>query len=152
MLLFTNTRIIIAEDEEMFRTILTRYCQIWGFSVVAACDNGRDAILEAARLKPDMMLLDLDMPNYSGLEVAAALRKKFPKIRLVVISGVLQPKCIKQALKLGVDGILDKRRDTFDKIGDVLPKILDGEHYYSPTVVEVIVAENEKKMVSEGSL
>jgi len=152
MLLYGNTRLLIVEDEEMFRTLLARYCQIWGYSVVATCSNGRDAIIQAVRLKPEMALVDLDIPVYSGLEVASALRKKVPETKIMVITAEAHAANVRLARQIGVDGILDKTSDTFDRIGEVLPEMLAGKRYYSPSVARIIANSDVNTMVSESAM
>ena len=152
MLFYGTTRLLIVEDEEMFRTLLARYCQIWGYAVVATCSNGRDAIVQAVRLKPEMALVDLDIPIYSGLEVASALRKKVPETKIMVITAEATPSNVRLARQIGVDGILDKTSDTFDRIGEVLPTMLQGKRYYSPSVAKIIAAAEANTMVSESAL
>lgn len=152
MLLFGNTRLIIVEDEEMFRTLLARYCQIWGYSVVATCENGRDAIIQCVRLKPHLALIDIDIPLYSGLEVALALKKKVPETRIMVITAEASERNVLQARKIGVDSILDKSTDTFDRIGETIPTVLQGKKYFSPSVARILAQETDNSMVSEGAL
>ena len=152
MILISQKRLIIVEDKELFRTVLTRYCQNWGYTIVATCKNGRDAIVQAERLQPNLMLLDLDLPIFSGFEVATALRKKLPKTRIVMISADVNAQTVERGLKIGVDGIFDKRHDTFERIGQVLPEILRGGTYFSPTAARWIPVADAQKRVSESAL
>jgi|TARA_B110000438_G_scaffold296666_2_gene341719 DNA-binding NarL/FixJ family response regulator len=138
MLLYSNTKVLIIEDEEMFRTILVRYCQMWDYSVVGSCDNGRDGLIQTVRLQPELVLIDIDMPEYDGLDVIAAIQLKAPPTKTMIITNTSNGMNLPKALKLNVSSIIDKRTDSFDNIGKVIPDVLAGKKYFSPTVRDAV--------------
>ena len=151
MLLFSKTKILIVEEEEMFRTILVRYCQMWEYSVVGSCDNGRDGLILSVRLKPDVVLIEPNMPDYDGFDVVKAIQLKVPEIKVLILTNVESQVTIRRALKLRVNGIIDKRTDSFDNIGKVVPEVLSGKKYFSPKVREII-RDLFPDRVSQGTL
>jgi two-component system, NarL family, response regulator DesR len=138
VLLYGNTRLLIAEDEAMFRSILVRYCQNWGYTVLAECDNGREAIRRALQHPPDLALLDLEMPEYSGLEVAAAMRQRLPATKILLISAEIGPRELRLARKLGVNGVVDKRNESFTRLGEIIATILRGREYHSRSIIRLL--------------
>jgi DNA-binding NarL/FixJ family response regulator len=136
----SRTRIVIVEDDEIFRAIMTRYFQAWGYSVVAACGNGRDGLIQIIRLKPTLALIDIDLSVYNGLDVAAAIRKKVPEVMQLILTSQASDEMIQRAIQLNVDGVLDKNVDSFDHIKLAMSKVFAGEKYYSHTVKECIAA------------
>ena len=141
MLLYGNTRLLVAEDHEMFRSVLARYCETWGYTVAASCADGRTALVEALRLKPDLALLDIDMPHYSGLQVAAAIKQKLPSMKLIMVTSEPHADHIRTARRIGVDGFLDKTTDTFEKIAEAIASCLSGKRYHSPSVALVLASD-----------
>jgi DNA-binding NarL/FixJ family response regulator len=68
-----SRRVLIVDDHPSFRRLATRLLQAGGFDVVGEAENGRAALAEAQRLQPDLVLLDVLLPDMSGFEVADAL-------------------------------------------------------------------------------
>jgi DNA-binding response OmpR family regulator len=78
--------ILLADDDELLRTAASVNLQRHGFRVVEACD-GADAIAKAADITPDIVLLDLVMPNSDGFETLRALRGLLPRAKFIMMSG-----------------------------------------------------------------
>jgi two-component system response regulator NreC len=80
-------RILIADDHELMRTgLCTLLKDHPGWGVCGAAINGADAIEQAARLKPDLMLVDLSMPDLSGFEVANRVHQELPECKILIMS------------------------------------------------------------------
>ncbi|MFP4282579.1 MAG: response regulator transcription factor [Opitutales bacterium] len=152
MMLFTNRKVLIAEDDSMFREILVTGCEQSGFQVVAAVDNGREAIQQAIKHKPDVVLLDIEMPHYTGLEVACVLHAKLPELSLVLISGCISRRRATEALRMGVSGLIDKTTDSVRHIiRQAIPCALQGERYISQDLQKRLLLEaTNRKGREEG--
>jgi len=80
------TRVLIVDDHENFRELASRLLREAGFEVVGEAGDGVSALLEAGRLQPDLVLLDLVLPDMSGFEVAASLADGDAAPRVVLTS------------------------------------------------------------------
>ncbi len=103
-------RIVIIDDHEIVREGLAGLLALEpDFAVVASLGDGRAAVAECARLRPDLVLLDLRMPGMDGLEVLAALRARVPDCAVVMLSSHDGDDAIFRALQAGAAGYLLKK-------------------------------------------
>jgi two-component system, NarL family, response regulator DesR len=126
-------RILIADDEDMIRTALAALLRLEDdFEVVAECDDGESAVAEAVRLRPDVCLLDLEMPGLDGVETAARIRRQVPA-RCIVVTRHARPGVLRRALSAGVDGFLPKSRRA-DDVAAVIREVAAGRRYVDPEI------------------
>jgi CheY-like chemotaxis protein len=81
-----STRVLIVDDHETFRRLVSRLLREAGFMVVGQAGDGASALREWGRLRPDLVLLDVVLPDMSGFEVAARLAEVGGKTRVVLTS------------------------------------------------------------------
>jgi DNA-binding response OmpR family regulator len=98
-------RILIADDDALVRSSLAAVLHCEGYEVYGA-EDGRTAIKSAIEHKPDLVLLDLNMPNMDGWTAFTKLEETRPLIPVIVITA--RPNQYKQAVKLGVDAFMEK--------------------------------------------
>lgn len=155
MLFFGTVEVAIIEEESMFRMLLKQHCEKWGYSVVADCGNGREGIVRGVATRPDLALVGMELSIYSGLQVAFALRKKVPVVKLMMTTTEPDRRSILQARRIGVESIFDRSVETMDRMELCLRAVLDGKPYFSPSV---LAALNQRpagpslggSMISEG--
>jgi len=105
-------RILIADDHPIFRDGLTRLLEAEStYRVVGAAGDGGEALSLAAELKPDLLLLDLTMPAFGGMDVLRALGPD-PHVRIVVLTATADEKQVIDALRWGARGVLLKEAAT----------------------------------------
>jgi two-component system, chemotaxis family, CheB/CheR fusion protein len=113
----TRTRVLVVDDQVDERLVLRAMLEASGrFEVVAECEDGAEAIAEATRLQPDLVLLDLEMPGIDGLTALPALREAAPAARIVVLSGYPASRHAAEALAQGATGYLEKGLDSHDLV------------------------------------
>ena len=110
-------RIVIADDHHLFRKglrdLLGKESDI---NVVGEASDGQDAIDAASRSRPDVFVMDVDMPGTNGIEATARIRKSFPTIQVVMLSMHSDPILIRQALDNGAKGYVLKRSASTDLV------------------------------------
>ena len=107
-------RVLIADDEDMIRTALAALLRLEDdLEVVAECRDGESAVTEAQRLRPDVCLLDLEMPGLDGVDTAAKILRSVPS-RCVIVTRHARPGVLRRALGAGVSGFLPKSRPADD--------------------------------------
>ena len=101
-------RVVVADDHSLFLDGITSLLEAVGYEIVAQASNGRLAV-EAVREKhPDLVLLDITMPEMSGLEALEIIHAEFPDIRVVILTVSDQDEDLFKAIQSGADGYLLK--------------------------------------------
>jgi signal transduction histidine kinase len=104
-----RTRVLIVDDQIDARIVLRAMLEASGrFEVVAECEDGEQAVAEAARLRPDLIVLDLEMPGLDGLGALPRLREVAPDARTVVLSGYPASRYAAVATQQGATVYLEK--------------------------------------------
>jgi len=94
-------KVFIADDEMMIRQALKAILHAGKFQVVGEAAQGNEVVPGCERHQPDILCLDINMPKMDGLEVLAEVRRRFPEMRVVMISGDATSGKVKQAIELG---------------------------------------------------
>lgn len=128
----TPLRVLIAEDEGLLRETLAEVLRRQpDLEVVATCGNGRDALLDALGLQPDVVLTDLRMPRMDGIELTAALQEKLPRTAVVVLTVYEDDEHLIAALDAGAAGYVVKHASV-DEIAAAIRAAGRGEGYLAP--------------------
>lgn len=102
-------RVLIAEDQSMVRGALAALLDIErDIEVVGAAGNGREALQLATALRPDVILTDIEMPEMTGLELAAAVKASALGARIVILTTFARPGYLRRALEAGASGYVLK--------------------------------------------
>ena len=126
-------RVLLADDEAMIRSALATLLRLEDdIDVVAECADGPEAVAEATHLRPDVCLLDLEMPGLDGVEVAERLHRTVAT-RCVVVTRHARPGVLRRALSSGVAGFLPKSRGA-DEVAEVIRRVATGARYVDPEV------------------
>lgn len=126
-------RVVIADDEAMIRSALAALLRLEDdIDVVGECADGLEAVAMAEQLRPDVCLLDLEMPGLDGVEVAERLRRSIPA-RCVVVTRHARPGVLRRALASGVAGFLPKSRGA-DEVAEVIRRVAAGGRYVDPEI------------------
>ena len=100
--------VLIADDDDTARTLLKSVLQASGLQVVAEAADGRQALNDAQRLQPDVVCLDIDMPQMNGLDVLARLRVDNSKLIALIITASPTAKNVREAIQVKADGVIAK--------------------------------------------
>lgn len=133
-------RVLVADDHENVRTSLTVLLdQSEDVRVVSACADGDEVREAARRTHPDVALLDLSMPRMGGLAAARDLREAMPDVRIVVLTGSVDPAAVRAAHDLGAVGYLLKSEDP-DALVDHVRAVAGGGTAWDPAAISVLRA------------
>ena len=116
-------KILIVDDERLVRWSLRQKCEEWGFQVTEA-DCGETALRLAQRENPDLVLLDVRLPDLSGIEVLDALKKSNDARAVIMITADPQLDDVKAAIKLGAVDFVGKPID-FELLHEVIQNTLE---------------------------
>ncbi|RLK47872.1 response regulator transcription factor [Microbacterium telephonicum] len=126
-------RVLIADDEDMIRSALASLLRLEDdLEIVAECADGESAVDQALALRPDVCLLDLEMPGIDGVEAAARIRRHVPA-RCIVVTRHARPGVLRRALSEGVDGFVPKSRRAED-VAAVIRDVAAGRRYVDPEI------------------
>ena len=126
-----NIRILLVDDHELVLQGLKRIveCSFPGIKNVCTASSGREALQLMSSQCFDLFLLDIELPDMSGMEVIACIRERYPDARIVVNTMHEEVWFIKNLLHCEVDGILFKSVDA-GKVVEAIRRVLDGGTYY----------------------
>jgi DNA-binding NarL/FixJ family response regulator len=134
-----KARIIIVEDHTLLRAglcaVLSRESD---FEVVGEASNGRDAVRLAGTLSPQLMLMDLTMPGTNGVEAIVEIKRRHPKVRVLVLTLHKADAYIHESLRAGADGYILKEAGR-EELLVAMRSVLEGKTYLSPDISSQVV-------------
>lgn len=101
-------KVLIVEDEDHVRRLLKSIIESMNCEVVGEAQNGKDAVVQYFRLKPHMLLLDINMPIMTGKKALAAIRAKHPNAFVIMITSLADKETIEDCMALGAAGFIRK--------------------------------------------
>jgi len=131
--------VLIVDDHKMFREGLKAVLEPEsGIRVVGEAENGARAVETCEQLSPDIVLMDVTMPEMNGLIACSLIRKRCPGTRVLMLSMHLRETYILEALKGGASGYVLKD-DAADELVLAICTVARGERYLSPRIVTLVV-------------
>mgnify|MGYP001220146066 FL=1 len=142
-------RVVIAEDQQMLLSALASLLQLEDdIEVVAQVPDGGKALEAIRNLRPDICLLDIEMPGLGGLDVAEAVRRDGLGCRIVIVTTFSRPGYLQRATELKVDGYLLKDEPIEDLV-EAIRKVHRGERAISPELATRFFFAREENPLSE---
>ncbi|MEW1862341.1 response regulator transcription factor [Streptomyces sp. NBC_00669] len=127
-------RVLLAEDQGMMRGALALLLNLEDdIEVVAQVEAGDRIVAEALDARPDIALLDIELPGRSGLDAAAELREKLPSCRVLILTTFGRPGYLRRAMEAGAAGFLVKDGPV-EQLADAIRKVLRGERVIDPAL------------------
>jgi two-component system, NarL family, response regulator DesR len=127
-------RVLLAEDQTMLRGALAALLELEpDITVIAQAANGREAFKLARDIKPDIVVTDIEMPEMTGLELAAALKQAESKSRVVILTTFARPGYLRRALDAGARGYLLKERPA-SELAEAVRRVHSGLRAVDPAL------------------
>ena len=133
-------RILIADDHALFRDGLRSLLLAQGHDVVGEAKNGHEAVSLARELKPDMVLMDLQMPELDGIAATRALTAELPEVKVLILTASEEESKLFDAIKSGAQGYLLKNLEA-DAFFDLLDRAQRGEPALTPALARKLLQE-----------
>jgi DNA-binding NarL/FixJ family response regulator len=122
----TRSRVMIVDDHALVREAVRRALDSRGIDVVAEASTAEDAYSVAGQARPDLILLDIDLPAASGLDAIVEMRRRAPEARIVMLTISNDDDDVVEAVRLGASGFLTKDMSS-DALGRAVQAALDGD-------------------------
>lgn len=148
--------ILVVEDDELIRAAFCLLVQhSGGVALAGSAGSGREALQQAQALRPDLILMDLRMPDLDGIEATRRIKRVMPQVRVIALTAQEDPLLITRALEAGMDGFLLKKASP-QELQLAITTVAGGEPYLSPSVSAIIarayLAERSRKRSPQPQL
>ena len=131
-------KIMITDDHSMIREGLKQLLELEGdFKVIAEACDGVECLNKLETVTPDVLLLDINMPNMNGLEVLQKMKEKRMKIKVLVLTIHSEVEYLLKAVDIGVNGYLLKDSESAELKKAILA-VVNGENYIQPSLIPVL--------------
>ncbi len=145
-------RILLADDHVLVRAGFRSLLQnLSGLEVVGEANNGSEALQRVEELKPDVVLMDVAMPELNGLEATARLTKEFPETRVILLSMHSNPEYARRAVRAGAAGYLLKTSAAAE-LEIAIKGVARGETYLTPAISKYITSDYAKSTIGNSPL
>jgi len=135
----TTARVLIVDDQTLFRTGLSRLLdEDPRVEVIGEAKDGAEAVVQAAKLKPDVVLMDIKMPNLDGIEAARQITQADPNIKVLMLTTFEADNQVIQALKAGARGYVLKD-STAQAIITSIAAVMSGERVMASVVANRVL-------------
>lgn len=129
-------KVLIADDHAIIREGLRTLLENRGIQVMDIAKNGREAVEKAIILKPDIVMMDIAMPELNGVEATAQIRREVPHTRVIALSMHSSKKIIDKMFDSGASGYILKA-SAFDEIYDAIQDVIRTNFYLTPSIARM---------------
>nr|WP_201471027.1 response regulator transcription factor [Microbacterium hydrocarbonoxydans] len=137
-----SIRIVLADDEQLVRYALGALLSLDGvITVVGEAADGAEAVTAVLRERPDVLVIDLEMPETDGLHAVEAILRDAPDQKILMLTRHARPGVLRRALKAGVRGFMSKSADP-ELIADVIRRLNEGGRWIDHDILEASVIDD----------
>ena len=135
----STIRVMIVDDHDMVRKGLALFLRVQpDLELVAEARNGAEAVRRCEQVQPDVILMDLVMPEMSGAEATRAIRERWPQVQIIALTSFQEQKLVREALQAGAMGYLLKNV-TADELAEAIRAACSGRSTLAPEAVQALV-------------
>jgi DNA-binding NarL/FixJ family response regulator len=124
-------KILIADDHQLFNEGIKTMLDVDKFEVIGQVYKGNEIIPFILQNRPDIILMDMNMPNMNGIEVSKIAKKDFPAIKIIIVTTYSEHRFVEEFQKIGVDGYLLKNSSK-DELLEAITEVLGGKPFFDP--------------------
>ncbi|WP_127497804.1 response regulator [Actinoplanes solisilvae] len=143
----TAIRVMVVDDHPMWREGVSRDLTTAGYDVVATTGEGRQAVRIAAAARPDVVVLDLQLPDVAGVEVITGLAAEIPGVRILMLSASGEQQDVLDAMKAGATGYLLKSAGLSEFL-DAVSRTAAGDTVFTPGLAGLVLGEFRRLAVT----
>jgi two-component system, NarL family, response regulator DesR len=141
-------RILLAEDQGMVRAALAALLALEpDLQVVAKVSSGDEVLTAAREARPDIALLDIEMPGMNGIEAAAELHRELPECRVLILTTFGRPAYLRRAMDAGASGFLVKDAPA-ERLDNTIRRAATGERIVDPELAAAAVLDGESALTA----
>jgi len=129
-------RTIIVEDQRLVAEFFALHCRDLGLNVVRQCASVAEGLAAIREVQPDLVLMDISLPDGDGLELARTILGESPRIKIIGISSHCDPWTMLQVQRTGLHGFVDKHEQRLEVLSEAIQAVLNGRIYYTSIVNE----------------
>jgi DNA-binding NarL/FixJ family response regulator len=130
-------KVLLAEDHNMVRQGTRLYLESQGIHVIGEATNGREAVMMACQLLPDVVVMDIHMPELTGIEATRRIRHDCPDVRVLVLTAYDEPAYVHALLDAGADGFILKTAE-LSELYNALQEVAGGRQAFDATTLEKV--------------
>jgi len=145
-----SIRIVLADDHAMLRDGLSRaFEKQEGMDVVGQATNGQDTVEMVRKLLPDVVVMDIGMPDLNGMEATRKIATQCPRVKVLGLSMHSSDKYIREMFRAGASGYILKHC-AFEELVEAIRTVVAGKTYISPAIGDVVVKDYVKSPLEAG--
>jgi DNA-binding NarL/FixJ family response regulator len=137
--------VYIIEKEEILRTLLSTFFATTfpELEVLGMTGDGAEGVEQCLELAPDLVIVDIQLPEVNGLEILHLLKRKFPKIKILVFTGKTSPKTVRIAVRGNADGFINKISGLAE-LNKAILAVQKDEQFFTPDIFDEVVRMREE--------
>jgi len=146
---------ILIDDHELFRAGVRGVIEKShdDICIVAEAESGKELFSLLPDTEADIVLLDINLPDMSGIEIARRLRQDYPALKILAISAENSAETVRAMLDVGIDGFISKQKGTANELPQAIRAVADGLEYFGRDIATIIYdIYVSKKKTSEPTL
>jgi DNA-binding NarL/FixJ family response regulator len=128
--------VVVVEDQRLVAEFFTYHCRDLGLKVVQQCGTCREGLAAIRTHRPELVLLDISLPDGDGLELAKTVLDEQSLVKILAISSHRDPWTMLQVQRIGLHGFVDKNEQRPEVLTEAIHAVLGGRVYYTPIVNE----------------
>jgi len=137
----TSIRVLVVDDQAVVRSGLAAFLSIYDdLALVGEANDGAKAVNLCGQLRPDVVLMDLVMPNMDGAEATLAIRKHYSQIQVIALTSFKEDELVKRVLEAGAIGYLLKNVSA-DELADAIRAAYAGRPTLAPEATQVLIRQ-----------
>lgn len=146
-----SIKIVLADDHKLIRDGLRHFLESeQQMEILAETDNGRDAVRLAAELEPDVVILDVSMPDMNGIEAARQIKSRKTKTKVMALSMHSDRRFVARMFQAGAVAYLVKD-SAIEEVADAIRTVIDGKVYLSPKITGTVIDDYVHHMTGGAS-